>query len=150
VNTQLFKYLDTQIFVHSISHVPKLRYYAFISCEESSSIIKILLKIVKYELLDANMETMKLRSHIGANGILQIQTPTDLKDTNVEVVVIIQPLPNAGVATSTEAQAQYNAWGKPTTKKSISNAIARMQELRRQVALDKTSIRSMIEEGRRF
>ncbi|MCC5625532.1 hypothetical protein LC574_31370 [Nostoc sp. CHAB 5715] len=33
---------------------------------------------------------MKLRSHIGADGILQIQTPTDLKDTNVEVVVVIQ------------------------------------------------------------
>ncbi|MBU7584436.1 MAG: hypothetical protein KAF91_16230 [Nostoc sp. TH1S01] len=96
------------------------------------------------------METMKLRSHIGADGILQIQTPTDLKDTPVEVVVIIQPLPNAEVAKSSEPEPRYNAWGKPTTKKSISNAIARMQELRRQVALDKTSIRSMIEEGRRF
>ncbi|MBG1267861.1 hypothetical protein [Nostoc sp. WHI] len=96
------------------------------------------------------METMKLRSHIGTDGILQIQTPTDLKDTNVEVVVIIQPLPDPEVATSSEAQAQYNAWGKPTTKKSISNAIARMEQLRREVALDKTSIRSMIEEGRRF
>jgi len=96
------------------------------------------------------METMKLRSHIGADGILQIQTPTDLKDTPVEVVVVIQPLPNAEVAESPEPEPLYNAWGKPTTKKSINNAIARMQELRRQVALDKTSIRSMIEEGRRF
>lgn len=96
------------------------------------------------------METMKLRSHIGADGILQIQAPTDLKDTPVEVVVVIQPLANAEVAKSSEPEPQYNAWGKPTTKKSINNAIARMQELRRQVALDKTSIRSMIEEGRRF
>ncbi|WP_322746147.1 hypothetical protein [Nostoc sp. LEGE 06077] len=127
-----------------------MREYAFISSEENNRIIKVILKIVEYELLDANMETMKLQSHIGTDGILQIQTPTDLKDTLVEVVVIIQPLPNAEVATSSEAQVQYNAWGKPTTKKSISNAIARMQELRRQVALDKTSLRSMIEEGRRF
>lgn len=96
------------------------------------------------------METMKLRSHIGADGILQIQTPTDLKDTNVEVVVVIQPLASSEIATSSEAQAQYNAWGKPTTKKSISNAIGRMEQLGREVALDKTSIRSMIEEGRRF
>lgn len=96
------------------------------------------------------METMKLRSQIGADGILQIQTHTDLKNTSVEVVVIIQPLPNAEVAISLDTQAQFNAWGKPTTKKSISNAIARMQQLRREVALDKTSIRSMIEEGRRF
>ena len=101
-------------------------------------------------LLDADMETMKLRSHIGADGILQIHTPTDLKDTSVEIVVVIQPLADGEVVTSEEAQAQYNAWGKPTTKKSISNAIARMQQLRREVALDKTSIRSMIEEGRRF
>ncbi len=142
--------MDTQIFVHPISRVPPLRYYAFISSEESNSIIKVLLKIVKYELLDANMETMKLRSHIGADGILQIQTPTDLKDTFVEVVVVIQPLLNAEVATSSEQEPRYNTWGKPTTKKSISNAIARMKQLRREVALDKTSIRSMIEEGRRF
>ncbi|MCG6133361.1 MAG: hypothetical protein MET45_01625 [Nostoc sp. LLA-1] len=95
------------------------------------------------------METTKLRSHIGADGILQIQTPTDLKDTAVEVVVVIQPLPDAKVSISEEAQVQYNSWGKPTTKKSISNAIAKMEQLRREVALDKTTIRSMIEERRR-
>ncbi len=36
------------------------------------------------------------------------------------------------------------------TKQSISNAITRMQQLRREVALDNISIRLMIEEGRRF
>ncbi len=92
---------------------------------------------------------MKLRSHIGTDGILQIQTPTDLKDTSVEVVVVIQPLPEDEVTISEEAQVQYNAWGKPTTKRSISSAIAKMEQLRREVGLDKTSIRSMIEEGRR-
>ncbi len=92
------------------------------------------------------METIKLRSHIGIDGMLQIQTPTDLKDTSVEVVVVVQPL----IAASSEPEPRYNAWGKPTTKKSISNAITRMQQLQREVALDKTSIRSMIEEGRRF
>lgn len=95
------------------------------------------------------METMKLQAHIGADGIL-LQMPTDFKDTSVEVVVVVQPLADAEVATSKEPQARYNAWGKPTTKKSISNAIKRMQQLQREVALDKTSIRSMIEEGRRF
>jgi hypothetical protein len=96
------------------------------------------------------METMKLRSHIGADGILQIQTPTDFKDISVEVVVVVQPLPDASIAPSSEPEPRHNAWGKPTTKKSINNAITRMQQLRREVALDKTSIRSMIEEGRRF
>ncbi|NMF62395.1 hypothetical protein [Brasilonema octagenarum] len=104
------------------------------------------------------METMKLRAHIGADGMLQIQTPTDFKDISVEVVIVVQPLPDAEVAALEKPQARYNAWGKPTTKKSISNALAKrlqrsialMEQLRQEVALDKTSIRSMIEEGRRF
>jgi hypothetical protein len=90
------------------------------------------------------METMKLRSHIGKDGILQIEMPTDFKDISVEVVVVVQPLP------SEETKPQYNAWGKITTKQSITEAIARMRQLRQQVALDKSSIREMIEEGRRF
>ncbi|NMG22246.1 hypothetical protein [Brasilonema bromeliae] len=96
------------------------------------------------------METMKVRSHIGADGILQIQMPTDFKDTSVEVVLVVQPLSEQETAASESTQVQYNAWGKPTTKKSISHAIALMQQLRREVALDQTSIREMIEEGRRF
>ncbi len=96
------------------------------------------------------METMKLRSHIGADGILQIEAPTNLKDTSVEVVVIVQPLPNAEVAPPEEDEARYNTWGKATTKKTIQEAITRMRQLQREVALNKTSIRSMIEEGRRF
>ena len=95
-----------------------------------------------------DMETMKLQTHIGEDGILQIETPTSLKDISVEVIVVVQPLPNASVTVSEKSEARYNAWGKPTTKKSISDAITRMQQLRREVALDKTSIRSIIEEGR--
>ncbi|BDA68532.1 hypothetical protein RIVM261_020300 [Rivularia sp. IAM M-261] len=94
------------------------------------------------------METMKFQSHIGADGVLLFQMPTDLKNTSVEVVVVVQPLANADVASSEEVR--YNAWGKPTTQKSISDAITRMQQLRQEVALDKESIRSMIEEGRRY
>jgi hypothetical protein len=37
-----------------------------------------------------------------------------------------------------------------TTKKSIQAAIARILQLRQEIALDKSSIREMIEEGRRF
>jgi hypothetical protein len=95
------------------------------------------------------METIKLQAHIGADGILQIQTPTDFEDTSVEVVVVVQSIGNA-IAPSEEVQPRYNAWGKPTTKKSIGNAIAQMRQLRRDIALTQNSIRSMIEEGRRF
>lgn len=87
---------------------------------------------------------MKLQSQIGTNGILQIQMPTELKNTYVEVVVVVQRL------SSEETKPQYNAWGKPTTKKSIQEAIAKMQQLSKAVGIDKNSIRGMIEEGRRF
>lgn len=90
------------------------------------------------------METMKLISHIGGDGILLLQMPAEFKDTSVEVVVVVQTL------ASQEIKPKYNAWGKLTTQKSIEAAIARMLQLRQQVALDKSSIRSMIEEGRRF
>ena len=39
--------------------------------------------------------------------------PAELKDTAVEVVVVVQHLP------SEEVKPKYNAWGKLTTKKSI-------------------------------
>jgi len=87
---------------------------------------------------------MKVRSHIGTDGILLLQMPTEFKDTSVEVIVVVQPLP------SEEFKPKYNAWGKLTTKKSIQAAISRMLQLRQEIALDKKSIRSMIEEGRRF
>ncbi|WP_373537689.1 hypothetical protein [Microcoleus sp.] len=90
------------------------------------------------------METMKLISHIGCDGILLLQMPAEFKDTSVEVVVVVQPLP------SEEVKQKYNAWGQLTTKKSIQAAIAKMLQLRQEIALDKSSIRSMIEEGRRF
>lgn len=87
---------------------------------------------------------MKLRSQIGTDGILLLQMPTELKNTSVEVVVVVQPL------SSEETKPQYNAWGKPTTKKSIQEAIAKMQQLSKEVGIDKNSLREMIEEGRRF
>lgn len=87
---------------------------------------------------------MKLRSQIGTDGILQIQMPTELKNTSVEVVVVVQPL------SSEETKPQYNAWGKATTKKSIQEAVAKIQQLSKEVRIDKNSISEMIEEGRRF
>ncbi|WP_238361146.1 hypothetical protein [Iningainema tapete] len=67
------------------------------------------------------METIKLQAQIGTDGILQIQTPTNFKNTSVEIVVLIQLINNV-IAPSEEAQPRYNAWGKKTTKKSITEA----------------------------
>ena len=91
------------------------------------------------------MEAMKLLAHIGADGILKIQTHTDFKDKSVEVLVVVQPLDNTETTTI-----KHNAWGKITTQQSIQDAINRMKQLRKEVGLDKNLIREMIEEGRRF
>ena len=95
------------------------------------------------------METIKLRSHIGTDGLLQIQIPA-FKGTLVEVVVVVQPLPNNDVAPPEKNEPRYNAWGKPTTPKSIQSALTEMQQLRQEIALDQMSLREMMEEGRRF
>jgi hypothetical protein len=86
------------------------------------------------------MKTIKLRSNIGTDGILHIQMPDNLQNTSVEVVVVVQPL------SSEETKPKYNAWGKPTTKKTIQEAITKMQQLRQEVALDRNSICEMIKE----
>jgi hypothetical protein len=60
-------------------------------------------------------------------------------------LVVVQPLDNTESTTI-----KHNDWGKITTKKSIQDAISRIQQLRKEVGLDKNLIREMIEEGRRF
>ncbi|MBO0352205.1 hypothetical protein J0895_24605 [Phormidium pseudopriestleyi FRX01] len=49
-----------------------------------------------------------------------------------------------------ETRPKHNAWGKLTTKQSIQQAIEQMRKLQQEVALSPTSIREMIDEGRRF
>lgn len=38
------------------------------------------------------MHSIKLRSHVGSDGILQLQVPLELHDVDIEVMVIVQPL----------------------------------------------------------
>lgn len=95
------------------------------------------------------METIKVHSHVGTDGILQITMPANLKNTAVEVVLVVQPLLSEETK-SGETKPKYNAWGKLTTKESIQQAIEQMRKLQQQVALSPTSIREMIDEGRRF
>jgi hypothetical protein len=88
------------------------------------------------------METIKLNSHIGEDGILQIQMPTNLKEKDVEVVLVIQSLENEAKLAD---KLEY-------TKKQpkISEIIAGFRQLRQEITSDGSSIREMIEEGRRF
>ncbi len=90
------------------------------------------------------MQSIQLKTHVGSDGILQVQMPPDVKDIDLEVMLVFQPLPIE------QQKPRVNAWGKPVTQKSIKEAISGMQQLRQEIGLDRHSIRSMIEEGRRF
>ena len=90
------------------------------------------------------MQSIQLKAHIDSDGILKVQMPPETKDTDLEIMVIFQPL------SQQQEQPRYNAWGKPVTRESALVAISRMRQLQQEVSIDKDSIREMIEEGRRF
>ncbi|WP_193201001.1 hypothetical protein [Nostoc sp. MG11] len=49
------------------------------------------------------MHSIKLCSHVGADGILHLEIPVGVKDKEIEVTVIYQQLePSSGVKTSEE------------------------------------------------
>jgi hypothetical protein len=37
------------------------------------------------------METIKLKAYVGSDGILKLEVPVNVKDTDLEVVVVMQP-----------------------------------------------------------
>lgn len=39
------------------------------------------------------MHGIKVRSHVGSDGILQLEIPIGLRNTDLEVMVIVQPVP---------------------------------------------------------
>ena len=39
------------------------------------------------------MQSITLRGHVGSDGILQLQLPVDLRDTDLEVTVTLRPIP---------------------------------------------------------
>jgi hypothetical protein len=48
------------------------------------------------------MQSVTVRSHIGSDGLLNLQIPVELKDVDVEVVVVVQQI-NGHLVTDTEA-----------------------------------------------
>ncbi len=38
------------------------------------------------------METIKLKAHIGSDGILRVETPSTLRNTDTDVVILLQPV----------------------------------------------------------
>jgi hypothetical protein len=90
------------------------------------------------------MPNIQLKTYVGADGVLQLQMPPEVRDVDVEVTVVFQPL------SQQSPQPHYNAWGKGVTQKSIQDAIAGIRQLRQEISIDKPSIREIIEEGKGF
>ena len=44
------------------------------------------------------MQTIKLRSHVGTDGILKLEVPVGLTETDLEVVLVIEMLPKTNGA----------------------------------------------------
>ncbi|MGL5836611.1 MAG: hypothetical protein ACRC1Z_25785 [Waterburya sp.] len=88
------------------------------------------------------MESIKVRSHVGADGMLTVQMPLNLKEKDVEVIVVVQSLE------SDKKLAEKPKY--PANKRKISQIIEEFRQLRKEIPSDGLSIREMIEEGRRF
>ena len=48
------------------------------------------------------MKSIQVKSRINANGILELCVPTGLPESDVEVVIVVQPIPGAGEKKSPE------------------------------------------------
>lgn len=87
------------------------------------------------------MQSIHLKTYVEEDGLLTVQMPSEIKGTELDVIVVFQPVP-------TGEQPRHNAWGKSVTRESIQQTIDEMKQLRQQVAIDKESLHSMKEEGR--
>ena len=88
------------------------------------------------------MESIRLRSHIGADGLLQLEIPTHLINMEVEVNVIVK-----SVRLNAE---NLDLLANQKPKKTIEEISEEFRQLRDSIKSDTLSIREMIEEGRRF
>ena len=52
------------------------------------------------------VQSIQLKTHVGEDGLLKVQMPPEIKDMELDVMVVFQPLSN-------EEQIRCNAWGKP-------------------------------------
>ena len=60
------------------------------------------------------MQSFSLRTHVGGDGVLRVEIPTDLSDTDVEVVIVFQP-----VKTTTEKV--HPSWPEGFFEKTVGS-----------------------------
>ncbi len=88
------------------------------------------------------MESIKVCSHVDADGMLTVQMPPNLQGKDVEVIIVVQPLEFDKKLACKPEYCEKNP--------KISEIVERFRRLRREIPSDGSSIREMIEEGRRF
>lgn len=59
------------------------------------------------------MQSIRLNSHIGPDGILKLEVPVGMADTDIEVMVIMQPLPKKPAAAATNGTKTPEELGWP-------------------------------------
>lgn len=65
------------------------------------------------------MESIKLKTHVGHDGLLQIKLPSEIADSFVEVVVIYQPVDKTGKRSWSPGffERTFGAWvGEPLVR----------------------------------
>ena len=53
------------------------------------------------------MKTIHLRSHVGADGVLALNIPTELTDTDLDVVIVVAPATSNGAPAHTADWAEF-------------------------------------------
>lgn len=56
------------------------------------------------------MVSIQTRAHIGADGKLAVEVPTDLHETDVEVMLVVQPVPNGHRSPEQESTPESRGW----------------------------------------
>jgi hypothetical protein len=69
------------------------------------------------------MESMKMKAHVGTDGILKLEFPVDMSDIDLEVFIVMQPLA-AALPASTNLP-------KPTDPEEVKAIIAANREIAR-------------------
>jgi hypothetical protein len=58
------------------------------------------------------MKTMQIRSHVGADGMLELKLPSGLSETDVDVVVVVHPVAAGGL----KSEADRREWQEFVTR----------------------------------
>jgi hypothetical protein len=50
------------------------------------------------------MQSLKLQAHVGADGVLRLELPIGLSNTDVEVLIVLQPMQPTTIMSPTETE----------------------------------------------